>query len=67
MALFVFLESEEVDFLASDNYFAMRPGQSRIIKLSPLKTTQDSFVKEEDEFRKAMEKSLRVRSLFDLV
>ena len=57
LALYVFLESESLDFIASDNYFSMEPGEIRDILLKVIKNGDTLDV----------DKVIKVKSLNDLV
>ena len=59
LALYVFIKSNEVDFIASDNFFAVSPNESREILIRVL----DSKL---PEIREKFLNSLKVSSLFDL-
>ena len=59
LALYVFIESNKVDFIASDNYFAISPNESREILIWVL----DSKL---PEIREKLLDSLKVSSLYDL-
>jgi len=59
LALYVFLESNDVDFIASDNYIALSPNESREILIRVL----DSKL---PKIREKFLNSLEISSLFDL-
>ena len=59
LALYVFIESDEIDFIASDNFFAIAPKGSREILLRVL-NSQLSEIKEKFLY------SLKISSLYDL-
>jgi len=63
IALFVFIDSDEYDFVASDNYFSMEPNDARNIQLNQLKTLDGSSLSIQDIKKEAF----YVRSLFDLI
>jgi len=63
IALFVFIDSDEYDFVASDNYFSMEPNDARNIQLNQLKTSDGSSLSIQDIKKEAF----YVRSLFDLI
>ena len=63
IALFVFLDSEEYDFVASDNFFSMEPNEARIIQLNQLKKRDGSSLSIQEIKREAF----YIRSLFDLI
>lgn len=56
VALYVFIYSESMDFIASDNYFSMEPEETRLINLRLMKNEKKSDIKTE----------LKVHSLYDL-
>ena len=63
IALYVFIESDNIDFIASDNYFSMEPNESRIIMLSDINS-----VNSENEVRIVeIKDKIFVKSLFDLL
>ena len=62
IALFVHVESNAADFVASDNFFALEPGESRIISLRIEKILKSGENIPEQE----LIKSFQVKSLFDL-
>jgi beta-mannosidase len=62
-ALYVNIESEEVDFIASDNYFSMMPGEVRQITLE-INHTHDPAVKPGGG---DIARTFRVRSLYELL
>ncbi|MHA1856122.1 MAG: glycoside hydrolase family 2 protein, partial [Promethearchaeota archaeon] len=59
LALYVFIESDNVDFIASDNYFALSPDKSReiIIRIKDTKSR---------DIRGKFLSSLKVFSLYNL-
>ncbi|MHA1701504.1 MAG: beta-mannosidase [Promethearchaeota archaeon] len=63
IALFVFLDSNEYDFVASDNFFSMGPNEARTIKLSKLKKRDGSSL----SIQEIKKEEFNVRSLFDLI
>ena len=62
IALFVHIESDAVDFVASDNFFALEPGESRVITLK----LEDYPKPNEEISEEEIIKSFQVKSLFDL-
>ena len=63
IALHVFIESETIDFIASDNFFSMEPGEERSITINLLsKSNLENKVAE-----KEILKDFKVCSLLDLV
>ncbi len=62
IALYVYIESDLVDFIASDNFFSMEPEESRKIVLTTLKTPVS-------ENKRSIEviNSFTVKSLYDLI
>ncbi|GAG97604.1 unnamed protein product [marine sediment metagenome] len=63
IALFVFIDSNEVDFIASDNFFTMEPNETRTIVLSEIRFLGSHKKISEKE---VLDK-IRVKSLFDLL
>ena len=63
IALFVFLDSEEYDFVASDNFFSMGPNEARIIKLTKFKKRDGSSL----SIQEIKKEEFNIRSLFDLI
>jgi len=61
IALYVFIESDTIDFVASDNFFSLEPGESRLIKLNIIKILDQNL-----SFNKIIE-SLKINSLYDLI
>ena len=62
IALYVHVDSEAVDFVASDNFFALEPGKSRVISLRIEKILKPGGNISEKE----LIQSIQVKSLFDL-
>ena len=62
IALFVHVESDAVDFVASDNFFPLEPGESRAITLR----IEDYPKSSEEISEDVIIKSFQVKSLFDL-
>jgi beta-mannosidase len=62
IALYVFIESDKYDFLASDNFFSLEPDQTRIIILKNL-----NFVYSSEPYSKVSTDDFKVKSLFDLI
>jgi len=62
IALYVFIESEKYDFLASDNYFSMEREETRIIILKDLNLIYSS-----EPYPIINKNDFKVRSLFDLL
>ena len=63
IALYVFIESDNIDFIASDNYFSMKPNESRTIILSDINpVNSEKEVRVEEIIDK-----IYVKSLFDLL
>jgi hypothetical protein len=63
IALYVFIESNTVDFIASDNFFSLKPNEKKIILLE---------IKHSEEIQKNYSikeilTSFRVKSLYDLL
>ncbi|MFX0074638.1 MAG: glycoside hydrolase family 2 protein [Candidatus Hermodarchaeota archaeon] len=63
IALFVHIDSKKFDFIASDNYFALEPGESRVISLRKLSLVYPS----EPAYKTALKEDFVVRSLYDLM
>ena len=63
IALYVFINSDLVDFIASDNFFALEPEETRIIYLKVVKIL-NSF---ENISKKKIIKSFKITSLYDLI
>lgn len=63
IAIYVFLESEVIDFFASDNFFSMRAGQARKLVLEvPIHQGE-----KHDKIDDLLRNTLKVQSLQDLV
>ena len=63
IALYVFIESNYLDFIASDNYFSMEPKDTRIIILGNIKSVDSE---NEVNFEEIKDK-IDVRSIFDIL
>ena len=63
IALFVYIDSKEYDFIASDNFFSMEPNETRIIKLNQLKKRDGSSLSMQD----IKKEEIYIKSLFDLI
>jgi len=63
IALYVFIDSDEFDFIASDNFFSMEPNETRVIVLKELKAL-DSNIEITEQYVKD---SIRIGSLYDLL
>ena len=63
IALFVFIDSNEVDFIVSDNFFTMQPNETRTIVLSDIHFLNSNKKISEKEFQD----KIRVKSLYDLL
>ena len=63
IAIYVYIESEIVDFIASDNYFSMAPGESR--EISVRITNYNESVKKLKE--RELSEQFYVGSLYDLI
>ncbi len=62
IALYVFVNADSLDFIASDNYFSMEPGESRLITLNHIR-----FVDSNKKLTfKDIKKRIYVSSLYDL-
>ena len=63
IALFVYIDSKKFDFIASDNFFSLEPGESRIIWLNHL----DLVYSSELVYKTVKKEDFSVRSLYDLL
>ncbi len=66
LALFVYIEPVDVDFIAADNFFAMEPGEKRHVAIRLVKlpaTTEEDVLPEKIEDIQA---AIKVGSLYDL-
>ena len=63
IALYVFIDSDLVDFIASDNYFSIEPEEFRIIKIRSVKTLKSY----ENLSKQQIVDSFKIRSLYDLI
>jgi beta-mannosidase len=63
IALYVFIDSDEFDFIASDNYFSMEPNETRIIELTELKALDSNIEITEQKVKD----SVKIGSLYDLL
>ncbi|MBD3213106.1 MAG: hypothetical protein GF311_10910 [Candidatus Lokiarchaeota archaeon] len=63
ISLFTFIESDLIDFIASDNFFAMEPYESRNIEIRIIKDRNFS----KNYPLKKIKESFRVNSLYDLL
>jgi hypothetical protein len=63
IALYVYLESDGVDFLASDNFFSLEAGETRTIQVEPVTLP----LGDETPGGQAFLDAISVKSLFDLV
>ena len=63
IALFVFIDSNEVDFIASDNFFTMEPNETRTILLNDIRFLGPNKKISKEE----IQDKIRVKSLFDLL
>ncbi len=61
VALYVFIESDVIDFLASDNFFSLESGESRLIKIKIIKILDQNL-----SHNKIID-SLKINSLYDLI
>ena len=57
IALYIHIESNEMDFIASDNYFSMEPGESREIEIRIVSNNS----------KKDLDDIIKINSLFDLI
>jgi beta-mannosidase len=65
IALFIYFESNDCDFIASDNYFSMYPGQNREITLR-IQEIHDKKIIDELGSLKQLQYTLQIKSLYDL-
>jgi len=63
IALYVHIDSNKFDFVASDNFFSMEPNETRIISLKNLELIYSS----EPVYLKVKKEDFVVRSLYDLL
>jgi len=63
IALYVHMNSHKFDFIASDNYFSLEPGESRNITLKNLGLVYSS----EPAYKNVREEDFSVKSLYDLL
>ena len=62
IALHVFIESEIIDFIASDNFFSLEPNSSVVIRLTDVKPAHPS----DHLTNNHIEESFKIRSLYEL-
>ncbi|NVM17230.1 MAG: glycoside hydrolase family 2 protein [Candidatus Lokiarchaeota archaeon] len=63
IALYVHIDSKKFDFIASDNFFSLEPGESRIILLKNLGLVYSS----EPAYKTVKKEDFSVKSLYDLL
>lgn len=63
IALYVFIASDLIDFIASDNFFALEPGQRKKITLNHINLVE----KKKNFSRKDILNSIRIKSLYHLI
>jgi len=63
IALYVHIDSDKFDFIASDNFFSLEPGESRIITLKNLGLVYSS----EPAYKTVKKEDFSVKSLYDLL
>jgi len=63
IALYVHVDSKKFDFIASDNYFSLEPGESRTITLKNLSLVYSS----EPAYKTVNKEDFVIRSLYDLL
>ena len=61
IALYVFIESDAIDFIASDNFISMEPGETRLITLNVIKVLDQNL-----SYNKIID-SVKLNSLYDLI
>ncbi|MHA1341841.1 MAG: beta-mannosidase [Promethearchaeota archaeon] len=68
IALYVFIDSDKYDFIASDNFFAMEPGEKREVTIKPMFVWNKKKIENFNplEINKFI-KSIKIKSLFDLL
>jgi beta-mannosidase len=63
IAIYVFVDSNIFDFIASDNFFSMEPNETKIISLNHIK-----FIDSEKKYTKEeISNNIKINSLFDLI
>ena len=63
IALYVHIDSNKFDFIASDNYFSLEPSETRIISLKNIGLVYSS----EPAYKNVKKEDFSVKSLFDLL
>jgi hypothetical protein len=63
IALYIHIDSDKFDFVASDNFFSMEPNETRIISLKNIELIYSS----EPVYLKIKKEDFVVRSLYDLL
>ncbi|MFX1496241.1 MAG: glycoside hydrolase family 2 protein [Promethearchaeota archaeon] len=63
IALYVYIDSEVIDFVASDNFFSMEPGETRIVDLKEIKMANPQNKLQSNQIYK----SIKVKSLYDFI
>jgi len=63
IALYVFIDSDIVDFIASDNFFSMEPDENRIIDIEILKILKGG----KDYSKQDIINSFKIKSLYDII
>ncbi len=63
IALYVFIDSEKVDFISSDNFFSMEPEETRIISIRIV----NSSSYDESTIDKLLLDSITIKSLYNLL
>ncbi len=61
IALFIFIESDLIDFIASDNFFSLEPCESRIIQIKTVKILYTDITEQE------IIDSFKINSLYNLI
>ncbi len=61
IALYVFIESDAIDFIASDNFISLEPGETRLITLNVIKILDHNL-----SYNKIID-SVKLNSLYDLI
>jgi len=63
ISLYVHVDSKKFDFMASDNYFSLEPGETRIISLKNLRLVYSS----EHAYKTVKKEDFSVKSLYNLL
>ena len=63
IALYVFIESDKFDFIASDNFFSMAPSETKTIVIKDIELVNPS----ESDYLRVRKNDFTVKSLYDLL